>query len=262
MTLKAPPSAGKTLDAKKRTGEHLSAVHPPARTKEEIKARAKAFAEFRKQQVAEQAQTPVYPTPERLAKESSPMKRETIGAGAAGAPMRRYQVKAPVDQYELQWDPPRLLAFRTFMRDYEAQQTFRVTINYDGVGGGGNAHNRRGGYADDILQDAAERFEYVRDKLNEDEWRALYWLVLDGRHSLTGKNMTWQDVGVILFPHIKDKASSKGIAIGHLNSAGATLVKWYRVWAVMHRAEIGAKEDRPRKVVKLVTPNKQIAGRD
>lgn len=257
MTLKHPPSAGKTLEAKKRAGEHLSNVQPPARTKEEIKQRARDFAAYRRQQVLEQSSAPVYPTPERLAKESIPMKRETVGVGNALGPQRRYQVKTPVDQYELQWEPSRLIAFRTFMTDYEASNTFRVTPNYDATGGG-SPHNRNGGYADEFLRDAAERYEYIRDKLNHDEWYALYWLVLDGRHSLTGKNLTWQDVGQLLFPHIKDKASSKGIAIGHLNSAGATLVKWYRVWAVMHRAEIGAKEDRPRNVVKLVTPHRQI----
>jgi hypothetical protein len=187
------------------------------------------------------------------------LKKETVGVGTAVAPARRYHVKAPVDQYELQWEPARLFAFRQFMLDYEAQQTFRVTPNYSGTGGG-SPHNRLGGYGpDQYLRDASERFEYVRDKLNEDEWQALYWLVLDGRHSITGKSMTWQEVGAILFPHIKDRASSKGIAIGHLNSAGATLAKWYKFWAVMHRAEIGAKEDRPNKVVKLVTP-KLIGG--
>jgi hypothetical protein len=262
MTLKAPPTAGRTLDAKKQTGDHLSAVHPPARSKDEIKRRAKEFAEFRRKQAAEQAATPVYPTAERMAKEAIPMKRETVGVGSALAPARRYTVKAPVDQYELQWEPARLYAYRQFAQDYEAQQTFRITPNYEGTGGG-SPHNRMGGYGpDDYLRDASERFEYVRDKLNDDEWKAIYWLVLDGRHSLTGKNLTWQDVGSILFPHIKDKASSKGIAIGHLNSAGATLVKWYRIWKVMHTAEIGARESHPRKVVKLVTPHKMLGGRE
>lgn len=248
MTLKAPPPAGRTLQAKKQAGEHLSAVQPPARSKEEIKRRAREFAEFRRQQVAEQALTPVYPTPERMAKEAHGMASATISQGKGAAPLRAYRTKPPVEQYRGQWGDHVEIAFALFIRDAECLDNSRVTIDYNGSGG--SAPGPRFGGVQDRMRDAADRYLWVRDRMPMKFQRVADWLVLEVRSEMSGRTASWTDVGRMLFPSIKDKASSKGISIGALLMTGELMAALYQRRRILDDAESGEMKPPPYRIIR------------
>jgi hypothetical protein len=250
MTLKAPPSAGRTLQAKKQAGEHLSAVQPPPRSKEEIKKRAREFADFRKQQAAEQAQTPVYPTPERMAKEGHGMASAAIPQGRGTVSLRAYRTKPPVEQYRGQWGDHIEIAFAMFIKDASVLDGVRMTIDYDATGGGAPGRKLGGlGSVEDHARDQLERYLFVRDRMPMKFQRVADWLVIEVRSETSGRTAGWVDVGHLLFPSIRDKATAKGISIGALLMTGELMASLYRKHAILSNAEAGEMKPPPYRIV-------------
>jgi hypothetical protein len=251
MTLKAPPSAGRHLQAKKNAGEHLDAVQPPARSKEEIKRRAREFADFRRQQAAEQALTPVYPTPERMAKEAHGMASSTIPQGRGAAPLRAYRTKPPVEQYRGQWGDHVEIAFAMFIKDAAVLDGVRMTIDYDSTGGGVPGRRVGGlGSAADYQRDQLERYLWVRERMPAKFQRVADWLLIEVRSEISGRTVSWGDAGRMLFPSIRDKATSKGISIGALLMTGELMASLYRKYAILSNAEAGEMKPPPYRIIR------------
>lgn len=246
MKLVAPPQAKKVVDRLARAGELARNVIPPARTKAEIAARAREFARWRRQQIMEQAKVvPVEPTPERLRKDGLGMSRETVGAGTATQPLRRFQTKSPVAQYIGQWGDEGERAFAMFVRDAAVIDVVRQTIDYDARGGATPGRKLGGlGSVHDGYRDALERYEWIRERMPMRFQQVADWLVLEVRSEASGRTMGWQDVGRRLFPSLKCERTSKGISIGALIMTGSLLAYLYRRYYVLSKAESGARQDR------------------
>jgi hypothetical protein len=251
MTLRAPPPSKAELDRLKRSGSHLTNVQAPARTKEQVRQAAREFAMWRRQQIAEQTPVkPIYPTPERVSKEAHGMQSMTISQGRTAAPLKVHRTKPPVEQYAGQWGDYPERAFAMFIRDAETLDAVRLTVDFSSTGGG-SAINRLGGLGsvDDSRRDALERYIWVRDRLPDRFQRVADWLLIEVRSEISGRTMGWTDVGRMLFPSIKDKATSRGISIGALLMTGELLASLYRKWAILARADEGEIEGPRFKVI-------------
>lgn len=235
MTLTATPAIQAMYDKLKRGGKLAARIATPPRNKAEIRKRVADFQAWRRQQ-----SVPVYPTPERLAKEAIPMDHASMGGSSTQTPLRRYQSKSPVTQY--QWGADIELAFAMYIRDAHTVDTVRVTVDYDAPGGGTPGRKLGGlGSVHDTHRDALERYLWVRDRLPDRFQKVADWLVLEVRSEASGKAMGWVEVGHALMPGLRDKQTAKGISIGALIMTGALLSALYRRFAIIHRAEVGTR---------------------
>jgi hypothetical protein len=244
MTLRAPPDAKRSLGRIVADQNHLQNVHPPLRSKEQVRQAAREFAAWRRQQIAEQQQIkPIDPTPERIAKEAHGMASVAISQGARGQPLRAHKAKSPVSQYAGQWGDYAERAFVMFIRDAEVLDSVRMTVDLNSTGGG-SALNRLGGLGsvDDGRRDALERYLFIRDRMPEKFQRVADWMVLEVRSENSGRTVSWVDCGHLLFPSIRDKATARGISIGALLMTGELLASLYRRWAIVHNAHEGIIE--------------------
>jgi hypothetical protein len=220
--LKAPTAALKSYIERQKNGTLANGVYIEiGKSVAEIKAKRELLRD-------------IAPTAQRLAK-----------GGLTPAPVynpqgiqigRQYRAKGPVEHYKEAWPEDVSTAFSAYIMDAHAADQMGLTISYDGntsrgsvskLGGLGNVHDRQ--------RDAYARLEWIRARITWDAVKVLDWLVLEVRREATGQNMGLVDVGHQLFPVIRDKATSKGIAIGALLLAGKELARAYRIHETISR---------------------------
>lgn len=162
------------------------------------------------------------PTPERLRK-AQDGQTQIPGADVA------YKSVTPPEAYNGRWDPEQQMAFAKFAHEATVIPQQKVTINYDATGGG-NSHNRLGGLgaAQDWQREVFNRHHWVRSHLTLNSAYVLHALTGDLRDEATGRSYSFEDVGRMVFPHLRDKATSKGIGIGRFLGACDELISIYR----------------------------------
>lgn len=163
------------------------------------------------------------PTPERL------RKAQDGQASFAGGGDQGYKQISPVDAYHGKWQDEQQMAFAKFAYESAVIPQQKVTINYDATGGG-NSHNRLGGLgaAQDWQREVFNRHHWVRSHLTMNSAYVLHALTGDLRDEATGRSYSFEDVGRMVFPHLRDKATSKGIGIGRFLGACDELISLYK----------------------------------
>lgn len=154
------------------------------------------------------------------------------------AERRVYRSKGPVESYAETWPNDVYNAFVDFIVDARAADGPPITIDYNR--NGGSSLGKLGGLGNvhDKVRDAYSRFMWVRERLTGGSCHILDWLVLEVKREATGQAMTLSDVGTKIFPAFRDKATSKGIAIGRLLGAGDELAKLYRLHSVISKGRL------------------------
>lgn len=223
MTLKATPQQQAIAARQNTTGAYGGGVVRP------FKEKAKRFLRSREARVDNS------PTPERRAKEQNLVKRGRVVGLKEDVADRHYRSAPPAETYAGKFKPETEWAFARYV--YEAsicdqyQYGSRITMNYDATGGG-SPHNRMGGlgHVPSAVREIYECHQQIRRRLNLDTTAVLDFLVLGVRNEASGKVLSFADVGRVLFPWIKDKATGKGIGIGALVMAGNELAVLYHWW--------------------------------
>lgn len=161
------------------------------------------------------------PTPERLRK-AQDGQTQTPGADVA------YKSVLPPEAYSGRWDEQQQRAFEKFAYEAGIIPQQKVTINYDATGGG-NTHNRLGGigHQQDWVRDVFERHQWVRRNLLLRSTYVLDAMMGELKDEATGRQYSFEDVGGMIFPHLKDRATRKGIGIGRFIGACEELVALY-----------------------------------
>lgn len=180
------------------------------------------------------------------------MASATVPQGSKGAaPLRAYRTKPPVDQYRGQWGDHVEIAFAMFIKDAAVLDGVRMTIDYDSTGGGVPGRRVGGlGSAADYQRDQLERYLWVRDRMPAKFQRVSDWLLIEVRSEISGRTVSWGDAGRMLFPSIRDKATSKGISIGALLMTGELLASLYRKYAILSSAEAGEMKPPPYRIIR------------
>ena len=168
------------------------------------------------------------PTPERLRK-AQDGQTELRGGGDTG-----YRQASPVEHYNGHWSEDEQMAFAKFAFESGIVPQQRVTINYDATGGG-NSHNRMGGIGNQTarMMEIFERHQWVRRQLLLQSAYVLDAMTGELRDEATGRQYTFEDVGGLVFPHLRDKATRKGIGVGRFIGACQELVQLYKEVAVI-----------------------------
>lgn len=173
------------------------------------------------------------PTPQRIQKRDVEYKRNVDGDTMAYKPKRDV-----LETYKDKWQPEMEVAFHLFASDAEAavKSGASVTMNYGGAGGASSPATRFGGLGAAHVEQIAKyhRFNWVMDRLTGRSRRVCEFILLGSKDG-TLATATLEEVGRWIFPHLKDKNSSRMIGLGRFLGCGDELVKLYGDFQLEHR---------------------------
>lgn len=139
--------------------------------------------------------------------------------------------RAPLQPYSGKWPPEVEIAFAKYLVEAEHLQSYsqRVTISYDGGGGGSNPSQRAGGlgHVPEKIRELHSRHQWIRRQLSLKAVLVLDKMVIGMPNERDGNLMTLQQMGNYLFPAIRDMAMSRGVTLGALLMIGEQLDDLY-----------------------------------
>ena len=169
---------------------------------------------------------PTAPTPERR-QHGEPIASEVVIAGTGPvAPLMRHKVRSFLEKYGEHYDDAKLSALTRFYNDGEIATRVNITANYNPSGGGGG--DKIGGLGN-ISQEhrlRAAEFHRLLDLLTPEQKKVLVVGLMEIRMGDSFKSIT--DVGRMIMPTFKDKATLRGIGLGYLACAAETINSFYR----------------------------------
>lgn len=202
---------------------------------------------------ATQPLPPGAPTPERTAKAAHGVSSDAAGKGEM-IPLRRYVVRTSVDSVRGHFEVEEVEAMAQFVLDAELVTRVNVTARYEGFTTRGAGHSRMGGLGnvtDDVRARHAHH-EMVKRKLGPRLLEVAAWLLLEVRAERLGRSLTLSEVGHQVFPQLKDKATTRGIALGLLKSLAWRLVQIERYERALSRSP-----SEPRRILSVMSEPKR-----
>ena len=183
------------------------------------------------------------PTPERLAKGDLTVTVDPVDG-------RRYRPrKGILEHYEGKWNEEMEVAFMRLVADSKASDVTGVTVQYDSSGSSGFG-SRVPGICNAVASkiDAFNRFHYVMDRLTPRARRLCDWLLLGGKSESTGAEVTLEDAGRWIFPHMRDPNSCRMLGLGAMVITGESLVRLYGAYELDARTAASIRVPQMRSV--------------
>jgi len=198
---------------------------------------------------------PTAPTPEFVAKRAVQAEVVTPGSGPV-PPLNRHRIVAALKPYKEHFTVAEITALDQFYADAEAYGRVKMTANYDSSGGG-TPYGRLGGLGnvEERLREQYVRFDWIKTKLLTIDpilLELVRCIILELRAQEHEQLPTVQEMGGILMPSIKDKATRRGVTLGSLKILALILRSLYRLDRAMTK-----QPSPPRETISIATQPKR-----